>query len=203
MDTDTLENKSHSRVVFTRFVPLRVKSRSIQWQRGHYSVNLSITVHVFVLVCLRLAGWGRGEVTWHLIGNSVWTFQQKRPGNTRPRTWTSNVWYVCTAGEPVRLELEAANRVRVVFQWALMSWHHCLSGLTVYSEMWNPHVPGLRQLSESEQRRMSLVGRKRNKRKAKPAPEVWKTPSNRDINMQPGQPSKLTGLVFLCGVFNF
>lgn len=80
------------------------------------------------------------------------------------------------------------NRVRVVFQWAVMSWHHCLSGLTVYSEMWNPHVLGLRQQSESEQQRMSLGGRTRNKRKAKPAPEVWKTPSDRDMNMQPSQP---------------
>lgn len=42
------------------------------------------------------------------------------------------------------IQVGGCNRVRVVFQWELMSWHHCSSGLTVYSEMWNPHILGLK-----------------------------------------------------------
>lgn len=71
MDTDTLENKSHSGVVFARFAPLRVKSRSIQRQRGLSSASLSVTVHIFSLVCLRLATSWRGRAIWHLNWQSL------------------------------------------------------------------------------------------------------------------------------------
>lgn len=44
---------------------------------------------------------------------------------------------VCAAGLVMRLQVEATwTWERVVLHRAVMSWHHCLGGLTVYSENW-------------------------------------------------------------------
>lgn len=53
---------------------------------------------------------------------------------------------VCAAGVFVRFQIQRLQRTEGCFflRRAVMSWHRCLGGLTVYSEIW-AHVPRLGQ----------------------------------------------------------